>query len=115
MSKKLKNFINGEWIESKTDKYENVYNSATKEVLAQVPISTTEKFEEAVESTVAGQVKLAKLSVSRLVLVLFRYKNLIEVHREELSKLITQEKGKSFVEALGEVGCGIEHVEFAAG
>lgn len=115
MSKKLKNFINGEWIESKTDKYENVYNPATKEVLAQVPISTTEDFEEAVQTAKAAQEKWAKVSVARRARVLFRYHNLLEEHREELAKLITQENGKSFGEALGEVGRGIENVEFAAG
>src|SRR5699024_8226699 len=115
MSKKLKNFINGEWIESKTDKYENVYNPATKEVLAQVPITTTKDFEEAVQTAKAAPEKWAKVSVARRARVLFRYHNLLEEHREELAKLITQEDGKSFGEALGEVGRGIENVEFAAG
>lgn len=55
MSRKLKNFINGEWIESRTDKYENVYNPATKEVLAQVPLSTSEDFEEAVQKAQEAQ------------------------------------------------------------
>ncbi|MCY9388215.1 hypothetical protein MOF42_13750, partial [Bacillus haynesii] len=36
--RKLRNYINGEWVESKTDKYEDVINPATKEVLCQVPI-----------------------------------------------------------------------------
>lgn len=36
--RKLKNYINGEWVESKTDKYEDVINPATGEVLCQVPI-----------------------------------------------------------------------------
>src|SRR5699024_3667001 len=115
MSKKLKNFINGEWVESKTNKYENVYNPATKEVLAEVPISTAEDFEEAVQTAKAAQEKWAKVSVARRARVLFRYHNLLEEHQEELAKLITQENGKSFGEALGEVGRGIENVEFAAG
>src|SRR5699024_10909704 len=63
----------------------------------------------------AAQEKWAKVSVARRARVLFRYHNLLEEHREELAKLITQENGKSFGEALGEVGRGIENVEFAAG
>lgn len=115
MSTKLKNFINGEWIESKTDKYEDVYNPATKEVLAQVPISTNEDFEKAVQAAELAQEKWAKVSVSKRARVMFRYHTLLEEHQEELAKLITQENGKSFGEALGEVGRGIENVEFAAG
>lgn len=115
MSKKLKNFINGEWVESKTDKYEDVYNPATKEVLAQVPISTSEDFEDAVQAAQAAQDKWKKVSVAKRARILFKYQNLLEDHKEELAKLITQENGKSVGEALGEVGRGIENVEFAAG
>lgn len=46
---KLKNYINGEWVESKATKYEDVYNPATKEVIGQVPLSTKEEVDEAVE------------------------------------------------------------------
>ncbi|MFD1388981.1 CoA-acylating methylmalonate-semialdehyde dehydrogenase [Oceanobacillus oncorhynchi subsp. oncorhynchi] len=115
MSKKLKNFINGEWVESKTDKYEDVYNPATKEILAQVPISTPEDFEDAVQAAQAAQEKWKKVSVAKRARILFKYQNLLEEHKEELAKLITQENGKSVGEALGEVGRGIENVEFAAG
>ena len=47
--RKMKNYINGEWVESKTTQYEDVYNPATKEVIAQVPISTKEDLDYAVE------------------------------------------------------------------
>ncbi|MFB4475091.1 malonate-semialdehyde dehydrogenase, partial [Oceanobacillus caeni] len=47
--RKLKNFINGEWVESKTTKYEEVYNPATKEIVALVPISTKEDVDHAAE------------------------------------------------------------------
>ena len=48
--RKLRNYINGEWVESKTDKYEDVVNPATKEVLCQVPISTREDIEYAAQT-----------------------------------------------------------------
>lgn len=46
---------------------------------------------------------------------MFKYHNLLQEHQEELATLITKENGKSYTEALGEVGRGIENVEFAAG
>ncbi|MEK5231333.1 CoA-acylating methylmalonate-semialdehyde dehydrogenase [Lysinibacillus sp. FSL K6-0232] len=115
MSRKLQNFINGEWVDSKTDQYENVYNPATKEVLAQVPLSTSEDFEEAVQKAQEAQIKWGKTPVVRRARVLFKYHNLLQEHQEELATLITKENGKSYTEALGEVGRGIENVEFAAG
>ena len=43
--KTLSNFINGQWVKSTTDKYEEVPNPATGEILAEVPISTQEDLE----------------------------------------------------------------------
>ena len=44
--KTLKNYINGEWVESRSGKTEDVYNPATGEVIARVPISSTEEVDE---------------------------------------------------------------------
>ena len=46
--KTLSNFINGQWVKSTTDKYEQVPNPATGEVLAEVPVSTEEDLNQAV-------------------------------------------------------------------
>ncbi|WP_130860367.1 CoA-acylating methylmalonate-semialdehyde dehydrogenase [Gracilibacillus phocaeensis] len=115
MSRKLKNFINGEWLVSKTNQYEDVYNPATKEVLAKVPISTTADFEEAVQAAQVAQDKWKNVSVAKRARILFQYQHLLQAHQEELAILITKENGKNYSEALGEVGRGIENVEFAAG
>lgn len=113
--RKLKNYINGEWVESRTTKYEDVYNPATKEIIAQVPISTKEDFEEAANVAQAAFEKWSKVGVARRAKVLFKYQQLLEDNKVELARLITIENGKNTSEALGEVGRGIENVEFAAG
>jgi malonate-semialdehyde dehydrogenase (acetylating) / methylmalonate-semialdehyde dehydrogenase len=48
--KTLTNFINGQWVKSTTDKYEEVPNPATGEILAVVPISTQEDLDQAVQA-----------------------------------------------------------------
>ncbi|QUF65319.1 CoA-acylating methylmalonate-semialdehyde dehydrogenase [Bacillus atrophaeus] len=113
--RKLKNYINGEWVESKTDKYEDVVNPATKEVLCQVPISTKEDIDYAVEKASQAFQKWSKVAVPRRARILFNYQQLLQQNKEELARLITLENGKNTTEALGEVGRGIENVEFAAG
>ncbi|SFL33639.1 malonate-semialdehyde dehydrogenase (acetylating) / methylmalonate-semialdehyde dehydrogenase [Gracilibacillus orientalis] len=115
MARKLKNFINGEWVESKTETYEKVYNPATKEVIAEVPISTSEDFEEASQSAQKAYEQWKKVPVSKRARILFKYQNILLDHTEELAELITKENGKSKKEALGEVQRGIENVEFASG
>lgn len=112
---KLKNYINGEWVESKTTKYEDVYNPATKEVIAQVPISTKEDIDYAIEVAAKAFEKWKNVAVPRRARILFNYQQLLNKHKEELAQLITMENGKSLSEARGEVQRGIENVEFAAG
>nr|MDH3098210.1 methylmalonate-semialdehyde dehydrogenase [Bacillus velezensis] len=113
--RKLKNYINGEWVESKTDQYEDVVNPATKEVMCQVPISTREDVEYAVRSASEAFQTWSKTAVPRRARILFNYQRLLQQNKEELARLITLENGKNTTEALGEVGRGIENVEFAAG
>ncbi|TKJ90167.1 methylmalonate-semialdehyde dehydrogenase (CoA acylating) [Paenibacillus sp. CFBP13512] len=112
---KLKNYINGEWIESKTTVYEDVYNPATKEVIARVPLSTKEDIDYAVEVAHQAFQSWQKVAVPRRARILFNFQQLLSTHKEELARLITLENGKNLTEALGEVGRGIENVEFAAG
>lgn len=111
----LKNFINGEWVESSSTRYEEVYNPATGEVVAYVPLSTREELDQAAEAAQKAFQSWKKVAVPRRARVLFQYQQLLVDHWEELAKLVTIENGKSFDEAYGEVLRGIECVEFAAG
>lgn len=112
---KLRNFINGEWVESKTENYEEVYNPATKEVIALVPLSTKEELDYAVEVASKAFCNWKDVAVPRRARILFKFHQLLQQNREELARLITIENGKNLTEALGEVGRGLENVEFAAG
>ncbi|MBI0577820.1 CoA-acylating methylmalonate-semialdehyde dehydrogenase [Neobacillus cucumis] len=111
----IKNYINGEWVESNTTKYEDVYNPATKEVMAQVPHSTKEDVELAVEAAKKAFEKWKDVPVQKRARVLFNFHQLLQENAEELARLITIENGKALTEARGEVLRGIENVEFAAG
>lgn len=113
--KTLSNFVNGQWVKSRTDRYEEVPNPATGEVLAEVPISTIEDLEEAVAVAKEAFGKWKKTPVPQRSRILFNYQQLLVKHWDELAKLITLENGKNYNEAYGEVQRGIECVEFAAG
>ncbi|MCL6446433.1 MAG: aldehyde dehydrogenase family protein, partial [Alicyclobacillus sp.] len=115
MPEKLRNYINGEWVLSETSQYEEVYNPATKEVLALVPLSTKEDVEKAVTVAQDAYQTWSRVPIPRRTEILFNYQQLLVKHKEELARLVTIENGKSYSEALGEVQRGIENVEFAAG
>ncbi|KKK37413.1 methylmalonate-semialdehyde dehydrogenase [Mesobacillus campisalis] len=114
-TKNLKNFINGEWVEAGTDQYEQVPNPATGEELARVPLSTRDDLDKAVSVAKSAFKTWSKTPVPRRARILFKYQQLLVDHWDELARLITEENGKSFKEAHGEVQRGIECVEFAAG
>lgn len=113
--RRLKNYINGEWVNSQTSNYEDVLNPATKEILCQVPLSTKEDVEMATKASLAAVEKWKNVAVPRRARILFKFQELITRNKQELARLITIENGKNLKEALGEVQRGIENVEFAAG
>lgn len=113
--KTLSSFIGGQWVKSSTTQYEEVPNPATGEILAEVPISTQEDLEQAVQVAKEAFATWKKVAAPRRARILFNYQQLLVEHWDELAKLITIENGKNYNEAYGEVLRGIECVEFAAG
>lgn len=111
----LKNYIGGEWVEASTDKVQQVFNPATEEVLAHVPISTQEDVDRAVRAAKEAFQSWKDVPVPKRARILFKFQQLLVDHWDELAELITKENGKNFKEAYGEVQRGIENVEFAAG
>src|SRR6478609_1604733 len=114
-TKVIQNYIAGEWIESSTSLREKVYNPATGEVIAEVPLSTKEDVDKAVQAANEAFKGWSKTAVPKRARILFKYQQLLVDNWDELAKLVTVENGKSFNEAYGEVQRGIECVEFAAG
>lgn len=111
----LNNWIGGQWVKSASEATEDVYNPATGEVLAKVPLSTQAELDQAVCAAAEAFATWSRTPVPRRARVLFKYQQLLVEHWDELARMIAQENGKSFNEARGEVLRGIECVEFAAG
>ena len=113
--KTVKNYIGGEWVDLSTSLTEPVYNPATGEIIAEVPLSTKEDVDQAVQAANEAFKGWSKTAVPKRARILFKYQQLLVDNWDELAKLVTLENGKSFNEARGEVQRGIECVEFAAG
>lgn len=112
--RKLRNYINGEWIESTTSEYEVVVNPATKEPICQVPLSTFDDINKAADVAHIAFQEWKEVAVPRRARILYRFHQLLIEAKDELAKLITIENGKALSESYGEVQRGIENVEFAA-
>ncbi len=113
----LANYLNGGWVPSRATETLAVENPATREVLARVPCGkdAAADVESAVEAAVEAQRAWGETPVLERVQPLYRLKSLLEEHRETLAETITQECGKTLVEARGEMQRAIENVEMACG
>jgi len=112
--KTVKNYIGGEWVESKGDLVD-VVNPATCKTIAKVPISTSEELNKAVEAAKDAFPEWRKTPPPARSRLLFRLKELLEENFEEVSRIQTQEHGKTIDESRGETRRGIENVEVACG
>ena len=111
----IKNYIGGEWVESKSDRILDVINPANQKVLAKVPVSTREEIDEAVEAAKEAFPMWRNTTPVARVRYLFRLRELMEEQFEELSRIQTMEHGKTIDESRGETRRGIEMVETATG
>jgi len=110
----VKNYIGGEWVESKGELID-VVNPATCKTIAKVPISTKDELDSAVKAAQKAFPEWRKTPPLARVRCLFRLKELMEERFEELSRIQTMEHGKTIDESRGETRRGIENVEVATG
>jgi len=110
----VKNYIGGEWVESKGELVD-VVNPATCKIIAKVPISPKDELDEAVKAAQKAFPEWRKTPPLARVRCLFRLKELMEERFEELSRIQTMEHGKTIDESRGETRRGIENVEVATG
>ena len=112
---KLPNYVNGQWTESAASEWQDVMNPATGEVLAQVPLSVPAEVAAAVSAASTAFPEWRRTPPEDRIQPLFKLKQLLEEHFDDLARVITRENGKTFGEAKGELRRAIENVEVACG
>jgi malonate-semialdehyde dehydrogenase (acetylating)/methylmalonate-semialdehyde dehydrogenase len=112
---KIPNYVNGRWRQATTTEWLDVSNPATGEPVAQVPISTAIEVAAAVDAAAAAYPDWRRRPPEDRFQPLFKLKQLLEDHIDELARIITQENGKTLSEAKGELRRAIENVEVACG
>eukprot|EP01084_Bolivina_argentea_P309025 534497_1 len=104
-------FINGEFIESKTKQYIDVFNPATQEVITRVPEITQDEFNLAISSAITAQKQWSATPVSIRQRYLFDYQRILRDSQNEIAEVITLEHGKTIPDSIGDVFRGLEIVE----
>lgn len=111
----IRNYVNGEWVASKSTKTLDIVNPATTEILARVPMSTKEEVDEAISLAQEAYEEWKETPPLTRARYMFTLKGLMEDHFEEASRILTKEHGKTIDESRGEIRRAIECVEHAAG
>ncbi|HZQ00491.1 MAG TPA: CoA-acylating methylmalonate-semialdehyde dehydrogenase [Reyranella sp.] len=106
-------FIDNKPVAGKSGRSGDVTNPATGEVTAKVAFASVEEIDQAVQLAKKAQVAWGNTSPLRRQKVMFNLKNLLEKRTDDLARLLSLEHGKTFDDAKGEVGRGLEVVEFA--
>ena len=113
--KRLKFFAGGMWHESTTDRYMDVYDPSRGEVIAETPCCTEQEVLAAIQSAKAAFLAWSQTPVMKRVQVLYRFRDLLEAHVDELTRLVATENGKVWEEACGDILKVKEPVELACG
>jgi len=109
------NYINGEWIKPNVKEYFEVINPATGGVIAKTPLGGKAEVDAAAKAASEALVSWRRVPVNDRVQYLFKLRNLMREHGDEIAKLITDECGKTFDEAKAEMVRAYENIEVACG
>jgi len=110
----LRNYVGGRWVDVETDRILDVDDPASGRSIAQVPCSTKGQVDAAIQAAHDAFWAWRTTSPAERGRYMFRLRDVLDRHFEELSRLTTQEHGKAIAEARGETLRTIEAVETAA-
>src|SRR5438552_116099 len=107
--------MDGRWQDSTASEWHDVVNPATGDALGRVPLSDAQEVAKAIQAASAAYPAWRRTPPEDRIQPLFKLKQLLEEHIDELSRIISQENGKTFGEAKAELRRAIENVEVACG
>jgi len=111
----IQNAIDGRKIASSSPRAAPVYDPATGEQTAEVKLSTAGEVSSAVAAAKKAAASWGNTPPLKRVQPMFRFKELLQRHADEIARAISKEHGKTHADAQGELARGIDVVDFACG
>ncbi len=111
----IQHFIDGAASAIGPARFGDVYDPAIGRVQAQVALGDAALLDVAVASARAAQPGWAAQNPQRRARVMFRFRELIEAHMDELAEMLSREHGKVVADSRGDIQRGLEVVEFVCG
>ena len=111
----IQNGIDGSKVTSASRRIAPVYNPATGEQIAALPLSTAAEVNSAVAAAKKAAVGWGATPPLKRIKHMFRFKELLDRNADEIVRAISREHGKTHDDAAGELARGIDVVDFACG
>ena len=115
MTKELHHFVGGKPVKGTSGRFGEVFNPATGEVTARVPLASTDEARAAVAIAAEALPAWAATPPPKRAQVMFRFRDLLVAHIDEMAALLSSEHGKTVDDAKGSITRGLEVVEFVCG
>ncbi|MGI8695109.1 MAG: CoA-acylating methylmalonate-semialdehyde dehydrogenase [Mycobacteriales bacterium] len=112
---RVSHWIGGKAWDGSAARHGDVFDPATGEVARTVDFATATEVDLAVQAAARALPGWAGTSLPRRAAVLYRFRELLLEHADEVVAAISSEHGKVLADARGELDRGIEVVEFATG
>src|SRR6187401_3552113 len=103
-------WIGGRAVAPTTTRYGEVTNPATGEVIRHVPLANAADVDAAVHSAAAALPEWRAAPPLRRARILMRFRELVDANKKEMAKIVTQEHGKTLIDAEGSITRGMEVV-----
>ncbi|MFZ7942403.1 CoA-acylating methylmalonate-semialdehyde dehydrogenase [Neobacillus sp. 19] len=111
--KELTHFIDGKMVPGESGRFSDVFNPATGEVIANVPLASANEVKAAIKKAEAAFPKWRDLSVAKRAEIVMNFRSLLKKNQDKVIELICAESGKTEEDAMGEITRGLESVDLA--
>jgi malonate-semialdehyde dehydrogenase (acetylating)/methylmalonate-semialdehyde dehydrogenase len=109
----VKLLLDGEFVESKSNEWQNVVNPATQEVIAQVPHATDAEIQAAIASAKRAYKSWKNTPIAARARIMLKLQALVREHMSRIAQTLSAEQGKTLADAEGDLFRGLEVVEHA--
>ncbi len=111
----LTHWIDGRATAGTSKRFGDIYNPATGEIQARVPLASSAEVDAAIAAAAAAQPAWAATNPQRRARVLMAFVNLLNRDLDKLAEALSREHGKTLPDAKGDIQRGLEVVEFCIG
>lgn len=115
MTSTIEHFINGELTSGTGERTQQVFNPATGQVTGELRLANQDDVKSVVAEARNAADSWSQVSLSTRTGILFRFREQLAAHTDELATIVTSEHGKVLSDSKGEIGRGLEVAEFACG